>query len=126
MKIYSYSCVFFGSLIFLGLWSKNLFLGRPIWGLATPRIYMPAMYLYKHIAYIITNKAMFEKIIICINLIFGNFYKNVLKKTRIYPIYIYIYFSIYKKTFLIFFKQPCLKATFVYRKHFVSFFYDKN
>ena len=56
------------------------------------------MYLYKHIAYIITNNVMYFKFHICVNLIFRNFYKNVLKKQNF--AYIYIFFPYIKKLFL--------------------------
>ena len=116
--------IFFQPIIFRLMVKKHVF------GLAYLRLsnstnlHARSMYFYKHIAYIITNKAMSKKFNICIHLILGNFYKKVLKKTRILPIN--IFFSLYKKTFLIFFEQPFMKATFLYRKNFFSFFYDEN
>ena len=56
------------------------------------------MYLYKHIAYIITNNVMFSKFNIFINLIFRNFYKKCYEKNLNFA-YVYIFFPYIRKLF---------------------------
>ena len=69
---------------------------------------------------------MREYLNICIDFNFGDLKKNDKNLSFLTKWHTYYYFLIFRITFMNLSPHRCIKATFVYRMHFVLLFYDET